>query len=579
MRGGWFDEPATSLVFKVDGPNSTVPLVPNCAYEPVGGFQVGVWYHATGVMDYTTHLSSLYVNGTLVDSQTTNVVPITRAIPTSLSFSAVTAPQLTLDGNMDEVRIWSRALTQQEILSDYENCLSGAESLLELYYHCNDGGPVALDSSPNGRDGNVIAPGTGWSVESAPVSQSCGLQATLDLGDDIYMCAGNAAHFATVAGIFINYQWTGDGLSCYSCPNPEVFPINTTTYILIATAGSGCILTDTVEVFVSPSTLMDLGNDLTICKGDSAQFSYITPDLSTLFQWTPAAGLSCDTCPNPEAFPINTTTYVLTATAANGCVTKDTVKLTVARPPLIELGNDITLCEGASTHFSFIAPDSYTVYQWLPAGSLSCSTCPDPEAFPWDTTEYYLTATTPQGCVATDSVTVYVKDDKPKNVALFVTGATCEQGGTVIIEVTDNDNTDLQYNFANRGFSDSPAYYHLPPDNYPLFIRHGDNGCPYFTTVAVNGDQNLVFIPNAFTPDGNEANNMWGIKGSCIKEISCRVFNRWGEEVVTLIHLSEEWDGTFEGQMAPDGLYTYVAEVTYYSQQTEVLTGFISLLR
>jgi|GEM_PF-2462225 len=499
-NGGWFDEPATSLVFKVDGPNGAAPSVPNCAYAPVGGFQIGVWYQATGVMNYMTHLSQLFVNGVLVDSQTTNVTPITRIIPTSLSLAQTTSPQVTLGGNMDEVRIWSRVLTPQEILADYTNCLSGTESFLELYYHCNDGGSLALDASPNSRNGDVIAPGTGWSAESAPLNQNCVSQATLDLGIDQHICVGDSVHFAIDTSIFSNYQWTGINLSCYSCPDPDAFPVISTEYIFSASTTSGCFATDTIEVFVSHAPFIDLGNDLTICKGESK-------------------------------------------------------------------------------HLSTISADPFITYQWTPVTGVSCTNCPDPLVSPMDTTTYYLVATNSQGCLAMDSITLFVRDNKPQNVALLITDATCEQGGKVTIEVTNANVGDLQYNFANQGFSHNPIYENISPNNYLLSIRFGNDGCEYDTIFTVKGDQNAVFIPNTFTPDGNEVNNTWGIKGSCLKEINCRIFNRWGEKIATLTDISEEWDGTFSGQKSPDGLYTYVIEVMYESQSTEVLTGFIVLIR
>lgn len=171
--GGWFDVGYDSLVFKVDGPSSIFPVVPNCAWAPAGGFVVGQWYHAAGVMDYNLGLASLYVNGVLVDSQNTSVTGNPRVIQTNLSSWSAGNASNTLDGLMDEVRIWDRALTAAEIAANYQLCRSGSETNLLLYYRCNQvGASNVFDGTGNGLDG-TFRESAGWSSENAPVTGTC----------------------------------------------------------------------------------------------------------------------------------------------------------------------------------------------------------------------------------------------------------------------------------------------------------------------------------------------------------------------------------------------------------------------
>lgn len=171
-NGGWFDEPATRLVFKVDGPNSTFPTISNCSYEPVGGFLMNVWYHTVGVMNYTTQTAKLFVNGQLVDSRTITTPPITRIIPTKISYN-LNIDSSPLYGNMDEIRIWDKPLSNSEIVANYESCLSGTEQNLYLYYNCNQiADPFVKDLTINNLQGNFSLTEQ-WSSAEAISSNKC----------------------------------------------------------------------------------------------------------------------------------------------------------------------------------------------------------------------------------------------------------------------------------------------------------------------------------------------------------------------------------------------------------------------
>ncbi|MGL5890791.1 MAG: LamG-like jellyroll fold domain-containing protein [Bacteroidia bacterium] len=174
-NGGVFNDPPTQLMFRVDGPNSTFPI-PNMIYAPPGGFLDGVWYHTAGVMNYNTQTAKLFLNGQLVATSTVTAAPITRTIPTQLScdytfsWASVAYP---LFGNMDEVRIWDRPLTDNEIGNNYNTCLTGNEQNLILYYHCNlVGSTTVADATANVNTGTFQA-GNGWSTDQPAVGAAC----------------------------------------------------------------------------------------------------------------------------------------------------------------------------------------------------------------------------------------------------------------------------------------------------------------------------------------------------------------------------------------------------------------------
>src|SRR6185295_2220503 len=59
-----------------------------------------------------------------------------------------------------------------------------------------------------------------------------------------------------------------------------------------------------------------------------------------------------------------------------------------------------------------------------------------------------------------------------------------------------------------------------------------------------------VFIPNAFTPNGDGINDTFGVKGEGIKNFVMRVYDRWGEVIFESENAKQQWDGTYKGKPA-----------------------------
>jgi gliding motility-associated-like protein len=85
-----------------------------------------------------------------------------------------------------------------------------------------------------------------------------------------------------------------------------------------------------------------------------------------------------------------------------------------------------------------------------------------------------------------------------------------------------------------------------------------------------------IFIPNAFTPNGDGKNDQLKLYGT-YKEYTMSIFNQWGELIWTTKQ-STGWDGMSRGKPQPSGVYTYVAEVTLYDQKKVIKKGTINLI-
>ena len=122
---------------------------------------------------------------------------------------------------------------------------------------------------------------------------------------------------------------------------------------------------------------------------------------------------------------------------------------------------------------------------------------------------------------------------------------------------------------------------------YVIQATHIVDGCisqPATTTVTVSRCPQLIYyIPNTFTPDGNQYNQTWRpvfTSGFDPAEFRLTVYNRWGQLVWESYNHTASWDGTYDNRYVPDGVYTY--KVWFGDKESDAhyeLTGHVTLLR
>lgn len=88
-----------------------------------------------------------------------------------------------------------------------------------------------------------------------------------------------------------------------------------------------------------------------------------------------------------------------------------------------------------------------------------------------------------------------------------------------------------------------------------------------------------LYLPNAFTPNGDGNNDEFRIYGSSIEKIEFSIFNQWGELVYKTTDLSKGWPGTYKGVEQPAGIYIYTAKLKMIDGEEVTKKGAVSLIR
>ena len=114
---------------------------------------------------------------------------------------------------------------------------------------------------------------------------------------------------------------------------------------------------------------------------------------------------------------------------------------------------------------------------------------------------------------------------------------------------------------------------------YILSITY-NNGCIVSDTVYIRAEAfNLVATPDAFTPNGDNANDTFKILAISVKEFKLTIYNRWGGLLFESNDINAGWDGTYRGKPQPEGTYLYFYTLTYLNNKTLSKEGSLTLLR
>ena len=302
------------------------------------------------------------------------------------------------------------------------------------------------------------------------------------------------------------------------------------------------------------------------CVGSS---TILTASGGTSFVWN--TGATTDTI---IINPTSTTTYSVDISNAM-CSKSEDYKVTVVPYPTPSISPTEVICPGSSVNLSVTGGAFYT---WQPATGLSCTTCSNPSASPSGSTEYTVSVSNGV-CSVKDSVAVDVNPAVAGNLCCNAT-------------ITLGDDTTLHVNGAASGnkYSWSPTEG-LSCDTCPnpvasptvtttYYVTITDSiGCTKQESVTIEVNVSCVYVPNAFSPDGDGQNDIEYVYGDCIKTMDFAIYDRWGNKVFETANRSVGWDGKHDGVVMNTGVFVYKLEATLENGALVHKKGNITLVR
>jgi gliding motility-associated-like protein len=403
------------------------------------------WFHVVAV--YSSSQVKIYVNGSLITTQVTTAVP---AISGVLNMGAsLSGSSQYFTGKLDDIGIWSRALTLAEIQQLYTQG--------ETTYSWSPGNATtqSITVSPTTTTTYTCTTTVNGASCSDAIVVTVNQLPSVNAGTDQSVCLNQPV---TLSGSgATSYSWNNSVIN-----NTPFTPTSTATYTVTGTDANGCVNTDNVLVTIKPLPATNAGLDQSICIGNQAIFN-----ATGAFSYSWSNGVAN----NVPFFPTTTANYIVTGTNTNGCTKTDTMTITVNALPIVNAGSDTSVCFGQNATLTATGAVSYS---WVPGNATTASISVSPTV----TTSYIVTGTNANACQGKDTVLVTIKPLPSINAG---TDKTICAGDSVAL--TASGSPLIAW---NNGILNGVYFYPTSTTTYTV-TGTGANGC-------TNTDQAVVFV-------------------------------------------------------------------------------------
>ena len=372
--------------------------------------------------------------------------------------------------------------------------------------------------------------------------------------------------------------YSGNGVSSgIFTPSNSILGSNTITYNLTDANGCSDVETQTITVHETPN--VSLGADTEIpCRSSIT----ITPTINggTL----PYNYLWNDGSSNPN---LNASggTITVTVTDINGCTDSDDVIITQDITPTVTISGGGAICnDGTTTHIDF------TFNGLLPWNLTYANGNISETINNINTSNYSITTSNPgqYNIILADDPNACEADIIGENITIILNPLPTPIINPSFYELYPGEEISLTAGtYSHYWWYDNNDS--LISENKDLIVDSSlitylivetNEGCigTSPTSVIEYIPRVELFIPNAFTPNGDEHNDLLVTTGNNIATFNMIITNRWGEVVYTTNNINKFWDGKFKGNPAKQGAYIYYIDIIGVDKRPFNTTGTVNII-
>lgn len=397
------------------------------------------------------------------------------------------------------------------------------------------------------------------------------------LTSDTTVCEGAVVQVAATGTPAYSYRWTpATGVSDTTIIDPLITVHQSAIYSLTGSYDNCPDTTVLLRIDMHEIPDLKLSDDETVCAGTEVSLeSVVTPYRNDYqYRWTPnTPNLSDPLGPNTSFNADTTITYQLYVQTPIGCADSETVHIIVHPGDFGAASPDTGYCPGNAAPLWATGGVSYA---WTPAYGLNDTSLSSPVASPLTTTDYTVYIRDMYDCLDTQYVNVQVY---PAAVVTIPDSVTIYPGEQYHIEPGTNA-VYFQW-FPPSGLSDASIADPMasPSVRTRYFVTATtEMGCTLLDSIDVLVKETVIDMPNAFAPSGANPLFKPSKRGIAqLKEFS--IFNRWGNKVYSSTNIDQGWDGTFNGEPQPMGVYIYYIEAINDRGIPFVKKGNVTLIR
>lgn len=391
-----------------------------------------------------------------------------------------------------------------------------------------------------------------------------------------------------------SYLWDfGNGDTTSVIFNPVVAFDSAGVYqVFLYVTDSICLLTDTAQITISVYDSLEVSTivDQELCASTPIDFTAYTNGSADQFVWSSSINFNDTLNPNVNDSvwthtPSGPMTYYLEV-SNNGCSIIDSVVVDFIGSALTLSAND-SICLGENTVITASNSNPLITfsYAWSPDSVIVTPSTSNQVTVSPSVSQYiYVTASSNNGCVVEDSIQIFVGNIPAGSLIADASEHLIPAGSSVQLIGSPSG---LTYEWSpSLGVTNTGAQVTTAVvDETTIFTLTATDGiCSRIDTTLVEVFQFLcgdpyVYVPNAFSPNGDGENEVLFVRGALVTEMVFRIYDRWGELVFESFDRGIGWDGTFRGKPMDPDTYDYYLKVTCVGGDEGIIKGNITLLR
>lgn len=409
----------------------------------------------------------------------------------------------------------------------------------------------------------------------------------------------NSSTTSACANSPINLTANGSGgtgsytYSWVSGPSAALYPVNESvsgnySYTVNALDANNCPASNVVNLTFFPQPTVT-ATSATLCAGQSTN---LTASGAATYTWQPG-----NVTGGSYPFAGNTSVNVTVIGSMNGCSNSATASISVHPNPNASINTTANKsCAPSCVTFTATGSSNITSYGWLVnglgiSGAQIANYCfPESGTYTLD-----LTVMDNNGCTANAApvgIEVYPNPIADFNFAPLKPIVNVDQEVTFTDASWGTPIVSWNWYFMNTAQYTSvlqnPTFSYTEPGNYAVaLVVKSDKGClDTLVRELVVGEDFGIYVPNAFTPNGDGLNDIFQPKGFGVTKYELNVYDRWGELMFHTNTFEEGWNGAKQKKMdvsypqiIEEGVYTWQINCTSVFGKSHELKGHVTLIR
>jgi gliding motility-associated-like protein len=362
----------------------------------------------------------------------------------------------------------------------------------------------------------------------------------IDIGNDTTLCQGESIVLDATVPVG-SYQWQDNSTGA-------TFNVTQAGLYWVQVSNGNCNVADTIVVNYTSIPVVDLGPDTSVCQGQLVILNTALTGATYLWQDNSVG----------SAFTVQQQGLYWVEVTVNNCSASDSVFITYNSLPLVDLGNDTTICDGETVLLDVTVQNGSYLWQDNAVSS----------QYTVSQNGLYSVRVTVNNCSSSDSLNVTVTP-----LPVFTLGNDTS--------LCDGDSLLLDLSIPNAVYiwqdnSTSSFYEITSAGTYSVLVSVANCSSSESIVVELEECDISLEIPNVFSPNDDKVNDVFiPVQSKGIVSMTTLIFNRWGEQIFKSESLQIDW----KGDEVPDGTYFWIVDAMDANNRPLRKEGFVTIFR